>query len=127
MALANGRAARSACLRRVLCLERGGQGLAQPFLEIDERPRLLVRAGQDVPGGFASTAMPWPAWRLHRVPDPWPVVRGERAARRAAGGGVFHAVQPSLVPAGRTVVTCYDLIPAAFVAQRGDAWATQAT
>lgn len=83
----------------------------------DDRPRLLVRSGQVVPEGFAAIEVRWPAWRLHRVPDPWPVVVGERAARRAANGAVFHAVQPSLVPSGRTVVTCYDLIPAAFAAE----------
>jgi glycosyltransferase involved in cell wall biosynthesis len=80
----------------------------------DDRPRLLVRAGQDPPPGFDAVPVRWPAWPLHRLPDPWPAARGERAARRAAGGGAFHATQPSLVPPGRTVVTCFDLIPAAF-------------
>ncbi|WP_217914377.1 glycosyltransferase [Miltoncostaea marina] len=79
-----------------------------------ERPRLLVREGQPVPEGFAARAVRWPAWPLHRIPDPWPATRGERVARAAAGGAVFHATQPSLVPAGRTVVSCYDMIPAAF-------------
>ena len=41
---------------------------------------------------------------------------GDRLARRLAGDGVFHAVQPALVPPGRTVVTCHDLIPACFPA-----------
>jgi glycosyltransferase involved in cell wall biosynthesis len=80
----------------------------------DDRPRLLVRAAQPAPEGFDAVAVRWPAWPLHRLPDPWPVLRGERAARRAAGAAAFHATQPSLVPAGRTVVTCFDLIPAAF-------------
>ena len=30
---------------------------------------------------------------------------------------MFHAVQPALVPRGRTVVTCFDLIPACFPAE----------
>jgi glycosyltransferase involved in cell wall biosynthesis len=80
----------------------------------DDRPRLLVRDGQPVPDGFAATAVRWPAWPLHRLPDPWPLVRIERAARSAAGAGAFHATQPSLVPRGRTVATCFDLIPAAY-------------
>lgn len=79
-----------------------------------DRPRLLVRTGQAPPPGFDAVAVRWPGWPLHRVPDPWPAARGERAARRASGAGAFHATQPSLVPRGRTVVTCFDLIPAAF-------------
>ena len=75
---------------------------------------LLVRHSQEVPHGFAARRVRWPAWPLHRVPDPWPVVLGERAARRLAGGGVFHAVQPALVPPGPAVVTCHDLIPSFF-------------
>ena len=58
--------------------------------------------------------MRWPRWPLYRLPDPWPWSVGERVARRAAGDGVFHAQQPALVPRGRTVVTCFDLIPACF-------------
>ncbi|HMN99030.1 MAG TPA: glycosyltransferase family 1 protein [Miltoncostaeaceae bacterium] len=82
-----------------------------------DRPRLLVRAGQTPPPGFDAVAVRWPGWRLHRVPDPWPAVRGERAARRASAQGAFHATQPALVPTGRTVVTCFDLIPAAYAAE----------
>ena len=80
----------------------------------DERPRLLVRAGQPVPEGFSAVAVRWPAWRPYRIPDPWPVAVGERAARRAADGSLFHALQTALVPAGRTLVEVHDLIPAAF-------------
>lgn len=80
----------------------------------EERPRLLVRRGQPVPPGFEAREVAWPAWPLYRLPDPWPLARGERAVRRLADGGAFHAVQPSLVPAGRTVVTCHDLIPLAY-------------
>jgi glycosyltransferase involved in cell wall biosynthesis len=79
-----------------------------------DRPRLLVRRGQTAPEGFSVTEVAWPAWPLHRVPDPWPLARGERLVRRLAGEGAFHATQPGLVPAGRTVVTCHDLIPLAY-------------
>lgn len=81
-----------------------------------DRPALLVRAGQPVPAGFEARAVRWPRWPLYRLPDPWPWSVGERVARRAAGDGVFHAQQPALVPRGRTVVTCFDLIPACFPA-----------
>ena len=80
----------------------------------EERPALLVRRGQEAPAGFSVRRVAWPRWPLHRVPDPWPAAIGERLARRLAAGGVFHAVHPSLVPSGRTVVTCHDLIPACF-------------
>ena len=60
----------------------------------DERPALLVRRGQAAPDGFAAREVAWPRWPLHRLPDPWPAAVGERAARRLAGDGVFHAVQP---------------------------------
>ena len=87
-------------------------GLAE--LPPDDRPLLLVRAGQRAPEGFESRAVRWPRWPLYRLPDPWPWARGERAVRRAAEGRLFHAQQPALVPPGRTVVTCFDLIPACF-------------
>lgn len=82
-----------------------------------DRPRLLLRRGQPVPEGFAAEEVDWPAWPLHRLPDPWPLARGERAVRRLADGDAFHAVQPALIPPGRTVVTCHDLIPLAFRAE----------
>src|SRR5512141_585292 len=69
-------------------------------LPAQERPVLLVRHSQWVPHGFASRTVRWPTWPLHRAPDPWPLALGERAARRLAAGGVFHAVQPALVPSG---------------------------
>jgi glycosyltransferase involved in cell wall biosynthesis len=95
------------------------RGLVAGFtaLPADERPRLLVRRGQPAPAGFQVTEVAWPAWPLHRLPDPWPLARGERVVRRLAGDGAFHATQPGLVPAGRTVVTCHDLIPLAFWAE----------
>ena len=109
--LASGHSARGigAAVRGML------SGLAA--LPAEERPRVLVRAGQPAPSGFASHEVRWPSWPLHRIPDPWPAALGERAVRRAAGGAVFHAVQPSLVPRGRTVATCFDLIPAAFASE----------
>ena len=82
-----------------------------------ERPALLVRRGQTAPVGFEALEVRWPRWPVYRLPDPWPIALGERAARALAGGRVFHAVQPALVPRGRTVVSCFDLIPACF---RGD-------
>ena len=87
-------------------------GLAE--LPAEERPALLVRRGQAVPAGFEALEVRWPRWPIYRLPDPWPWTVGERAARRAAGRRFFHAQQPSLVPPGRTVVTCFDLIPACF-------------
>lgn len=80
----------------------------------EERPALLVRRGQPVPAGFEGHEVFWPRWPVYRLPDPWPVAVGERAARRLAAGAVFHAMQPALVPRGRTVATCFDLIPAVF-------------
>ncbi len=90
------------------------RGLLEGFAALppDERPALLVRRGQTVPGGFETREVRWPRWRVNRLPDPWPVVIGERRARRLAAGQVFHALQPELIPRGRTVVTCHDLIPA---------------
>ena len=92
------------------------RGMLEGFaaLPAEERPALLVRRGQAVPEGFEGHEVWWPHWRVSRLPDPWPVVVGERAARRLAAGRVFHAVQPALTPRGRTVVTCHDLIPACF-------------
>lgn len=94
------------------------RGMVAGFRELPEadRPALLVRRGQAAPEGFATREVVWPHWPLHRLPDPWPVAVGERRARRLADAdaGLFHAVQPALVPAGRTVVTCHDLIPACF-------------
>lgn len=81
------------------------------------RPRVLVREGQVPPGGFATDEVRWPDWPLYRVPDPWPRVAVERRARALADGAVFHATQPALIPPGRTVATCFDLIPAAFPRQ----------
>lgn len=90
------------------------RGLLEGFaaLPAADRPALLVRRGQEVPAGFEGTEVSWPRWPVYRLPDPWPVTVGERVARRRAAGRVFHAVQPSLIPRGRTVATCFDLIPA---------------
>jgi glycosyltransferase involved in cell wall biosynthesis len=88
------------------------EGLAA--LPAAERPALLVRRGQTVPAGFEGHEVIWPRWPIYRLPDPWPLAIVERAARRLAADGVFHALQPALVPTGLTVVTCFDLIPAVF-------------
>jgi len=82
-------------------------------LPADERPHLLVRAGQSAPTGFDVAAVRWPSWNGYRLPDPWPAISVERRSRRLTDG-VFHATQPELVPeVGGLVVTCYDLIPLA--------------
>ena len=95
------------------------RGLLEGFsaLPSSDRPTLLVRRGQPVPVGFEASEVRWPRWPVYRLPDPWPVAVGERLARRRAGGRVFHAVQPALIPRGRTVVTCFDLIPACFASE----------
>jgi len=81
-----------------------------------ERPALVLTHAQPAPAGFRHARVRWPHWPLGhlRVPDPWPAAVGERRLRRGAGGAVIHATQPALIPAGPTVATCYDLIPAAF-------------
>lgn len=87
------------------------EGLAA--LPPGDRPALLVRAGDDVPAGFATLPVRLPGWPLGRVglPDPWPAWRGGRALRRARPA-LVHATTPDLVPGGVPVVaTCYDLIP----------------
>src|SRR5690606_251683 len=95
------------------------RGLIEGLRELParERPALVVRRGDPAPEGFASVEVRWPHWPLHRVPDPWPAAVGERLVRRLAGDRVFHSLQPALVPGGRTVVSCYDLIPASFPRQ----------
>lgn len=92
------------------------RGMLEGFAALPpaERPVLLVRRGQPVPAGFEAREIRWPRWPSYRLPDPWPATVGERAARKLAGPCAFHAVQPALVPGGRTVVTCFDLIPAVF-------------
>lgn len=79
----------------------------------EARPRLLLRDGQTPPPGFETAAVPWPSWRLYRLPDPWPRLAVERhLARERAVGEVFHAVQPALTPpTERVAVFCHDVIP----------------
>jgi glycosyltransferase involved in cell wall biosynthesis len=105
--LSSGHSARGigAALRGML----GGLAAVDP----DDRPELLVRRGQEVPAGFRAREVRWPAWPLYRLPDPWPAAIGERLVRRM-GARVFHATQPALAPGGASVVTCHDLIPAAY-------------
>jgi alpha-1,3-rhamnosyl/mannosyltransferase len=80
----------------------------------EERPALLLARGQAAVGGFAARRVRWPAWRVPRVPDPWPALHVERVAR-ARGEPLFHATHAGLTPAGPgVVVTLHDLIPAAF-------------
>jgi glycosyltransferase involved in cell wall biosynthesis len=87
-------------------------GLAR--MPAPDRPTLLLRPGQPRPAGFDVRSLRWPRWRWYRVPDPWPELIGERLVARMAGG-VVHATQPTLVPAGpAVVVSCYDLIPLCF-------------
>ena len=91
-------------------------GLLSGFAELPEqsRPRLLLRRGQTQRAGFTSRAVRWPRWRPYRVPDPWPLMVGERLLKYR-DESIFHATQPALVPPGpRVVVTLYDLIPACY-------------
>ena len=83
------------------------------LLAQEERPTLLVSAGQPAPPGFATRTVRWPRWPTHHLPDPWPALRLESGLRRDALR-LFHATQPELTPDGRRVpvmATCYDLIP----------------
>ncbi len=79
----------------------------------ESRPTLVTRAGQITPNGFAMKAVPWPAWPLAHLPDPWPTLTVGPALRRSPPH-LFHATQTDLVPhrpGMPLVVTCYDLIP----------------
>lgn len=80
-----------------------------------ERPALLVTGDTPfAPTGMQAFPVRWPAWRVRNTPDPWPALTVERHVRRL-GARLFHATQPDLLPSAiPTVVTCYDLIPAAY-------------
>ena len=89
------------------------EGLAG--LPNDERPAFLVAGdGENAPLIPERYSVRWPAFRMRRVPDPWPLAHVERRVRQLAPR-LFHATQAELLPAGvPSVVTLYDLIPAAY-------------
>lgn len=87
-------------------------GLAS--LDTTERPEVVVRWSQPPPPGFSYHRVPWPEWRFHRLPDPFPGAVTERAVRRLEPR-LFHATQPALMPDDLPLMaTCYDMIPAAY-------------
>lgn len=79
------------------------------------RPAFLVAGdGENAPLTTERYPVRWPAFRVRRLPDPWPLATVDRHVRRL-GPRLFHATQPELLPPGiPTVVSLYDLIPAAF-------------
>jgi glycosyltransferase involved in cell wall biosynthesis len=89
------------------------EGLAG--LPNDQRPAFLVAGdGENAPLVPERHSVRWPDFRVRRLPDPWPLATVERHVR-ALEPRLFHATQPELLPRGvPTVVTLYDLIPAAF-------------
>ena len=89
------------------------EGLAG--LPDDQRPAFLVAGdGENAPLVPERHSVRWPDFRVRRIPDPWPLATVERHVR-ALEPRLFHATQPELLPRGvPTVVTLYDLIPAAF-------------
>lgn len=89
------------------------EGLAA--LPDDRRPAFLV-AGDGVQAPLVPErySVRWPGFRVRRLPDPWPRATVERHVRNLAPR-LFHATQPDLLPSGvPSVVTLYDLIPAAY-------------
>jgi glycosyltransferase involved in cell wall biosynthesis len=92
------------------------RGLIHGLTSLDpaDRPDVVVRWSQPPPPGFSYHRVPWPEWRLHRLPDPFPGAVTERAVRRLEPR-LFHATQPALMPDHVPLVaTCYDMIPAAY-------------
>jgi glycosyltransferase involved in cell wall biosynthesis len=80
----------------------------------EDRPDVVVRWSQPPPPGFSYHRVPWPEWRLHRLPDPFPGAVTERAVRKLVPR-LFHATQPTLMPDGVPLIaTCHDVIPAAY-------------
>ena len=93
------------------------RGMAEGLtgLPNDQRPAFLVAGdGENAPLVPERHSVRWPDFRVRRIPDPWPLATVERHVR-ALEPRLFHATQPELLPRGvPTVVTLYDLIPAAF-------------
>ena len=83
----------------------------------DRRPAFLVAGdGENAPLTPERYPVRWPGWRTARIPDPWPLASVRRRIR-SLGPRLFHSTQPDLLPADvPSVVTLYDLIPAAFPA-----------
>ena len=81
----------------------------------EDRPRLLVRDGPAGAGGVRRGRRPLAG--VAAAPPARPLAGAPRASAPPAGrptGRPSTPRRPSLVPPGRTVVTCFDLIPAAF-------------
>jgi len=89
------------------------EGLAA--LPPEDRPAFLVVGdGEETPLTPERYSVKWPDWRVRRVPDPRPAATVARQVRKLKPR-LFHATQPDLLPSGvRSVVTLYDLIPAAY-------------
>ncbi|MGB1674935.1 MAG: glycosyltransferase family 4 protein [Miltoncostaeaceae bacterium] len=81
----------------------------------DRRPAFLVAGdGENAPLTPERYTVRWPDWRSPRIPDPWPLATVRRRIRSLAPR-LFHATQADLLPDDvPSVVTLYDLIPAAF-------------
>lgn len=79
------------------------------------RPAFLVEGeGVEVPLIPERYSVRWPNVRIRRLPDPWPVAHVARVVRNLTPR-LFHSTQPDLMPSGiPSVVTLYDLIPAAY-------------
>ena len=80
-----------------------------------DRPAFLVSGdGEHAPLVPERITVRWPDWRVRRVPDPRPAATIARKIRKI-NPRLFHSTQPDLMPSGvRSVVTLYDLIPAAY-------------
>ncbi|MGA0067986.1 MAG: hypothetical protein ACO3PB_00800, partial [Miltoncostaeaceae bacterium] len=89
------------------------EGLAA--LPNEKRPAFLISGdGENAPLTPERYSVRWPDFRVRRVPDPWPAATVERHVRRLAPR-LFHSTQAELLPSGvSSVVTLYDLIPAAY-------------
>ena len=95
------------------------RGMAEGLAALPDaqRPAFLVAGdGENAPLVPERHSVRWPDFRVRRVPDPWPAASVARHVRKLAPR-LFHSTQPELLPSGvRSVVTLYDLIPAAYPA-----------
>ncbi|MBM3635346.1 MAG: glycosyltransferase family 4 protein [Actinobacteria bacterium] len=89
------------------------EGLAG--LPDEQRPAFLIAGdGENAPLTPERYSVRWPHFRVRRLPDPWPMATIERHVR-GLRPSLFHSTQAQLLPTGMpSVVTLYDLIPAAY-------------